>query len=455
MSAPSSILDAPAGQRAPAAESHVSAFARLLRLTRGNHMLAAMDQSVVSATSFLTLIMVARWTDAGQLGWFVIGNSVIGVLSAVQHALVATPYAVQRHRGDGCARERAFSCLVQSGLFASVALAPMLLVQAVFAGVGASTATTVLLWAVIGAVPFVLLREFARELAFANFTIGRVLLMDIAAAVIQPALLLALADTHHLSSAAALAAIGVSNGIPALVWLYCNRGEFAYPHSRLKPLLLESWSLGKWLVLSRSAILVQGYAGYWVTVLLAGAATTGVYAACTSIVSFSNPILFGLYNFLTPRAALTLKQSGNVGLRKTTFADTLLLGCLMGAFAVAVAIGGDWLLALLYPSSEYGGYGHVAVILALAALVAAVGIPPSNALASLEKGRAIAAISVGTALLQVLMLVLLLPRMGLVGAAIAAVIGGGAATAVRWTVFLCIGGEPSAQKPTAVQVATP
>ena len=125
MSVRSSILDTPTGQCAPAAESRGSAFARLLRLARGNHVFAAMDQSIVSATSFLTLIMIARWTDAGQLGLFVIANSVLGVLSAVQHALVATPYAVQRHRGDGCARERAFSCLVQSGLFAAASLAPM------------------------------------------------------------------------------------------------------------------------------------------------------------------------------------------------------------------------------------------------------------------------------------------------------------------------------------------
>lgn len=435
-------------RRLSARNKRADLFKRLLRFIAGNHVLAAADQSIVSATSFLTLVVVARWSNAGQLGYFVIGTSVVGVLSAIQHALVATPYAIQRHRTGGCLRERAFSCLVQSGLFTAAALAILLPAAVVLDAAGANAT---LLWAVVGAMPFVLLREFARELAFAHFTLRRALVMDIAAAVLQAALLLMLARSENLSSVSALAALGVSNGIPALVWLYLNRHEFAWPQGRLKPLLAESWSLGKWLLVSRSAILVQGYAGYWMTVLLSGAATTGVYAACTSIVSFANPLLFGLYNFLTPRAALTLKESGNAGLRRTTFTDTLLLGCLMGTFALVVAGAGDWVLTLLYPSSEYSGYRHVAFVLALAALVSAIGIPPSNALASLERGRVIATISVTTTALQVIMLLLLLPRMGLVGAAIAAVIGGGAATTARWIVFYFSAPEETDRKQTSIQ----
>jgi len=73
----------------------IPAWKSLRRLISGSHVLSLLDQAVVSATSFVTLIIVARWTDPAQLGAFAIGMSMMGVLALLQHSLVSLPYSIQ------------------------------------------------------------------------------------------------------------------------------------------------------------------------------------------------------------------------------------------------------------------------------------------------------------------------------------------------------------------------
>ena len=52
----------------------------------------------------------------------------------------------------------------------------------------------------------------------------------------------------------------------------------------------QTWAVGKWLLAGRITAQVQGYVTYWLAMAIAGAAVTGVYAACMSIVGFANPL---------------------------------------------------------------------------------------------------------------------------------------------------------------------
>jgi hypothetical protein len=61
-----------------------SAFGRLVS---ASHLLAWADQAVVSAASFLALVMIGRFTDAGQLGVYALGNSLIVMLLWTQESV--------------------------------------------------------------------------------------------------------------------------------------------------------------------------------------------------------------------------------------------------------------------------------------------------------------------------------------------------------------------------------
>ena len=78
-----------------------------------------MDQAVVSGTSFLTTVIIGRWTDASQLGIYAIGISVLASSYTIQGSLITLPYSIQRHRPLGTPAEHAGSSLAHSGLLSA------------------------------------------------------------------------------------------------------------------------------------------------------------------------------------------------------------------------------------------------------------------------------------------------------------------------------------------------
>src|SRR5690242_2365543 len=73
----------------------------LRQIVSGTRTLALADQAVVSGASFLTLILVSRWTNPSQVGHYSIGISMLLSTIAVQYSLVSLPYTIQRHNPFG------------------------------------------------------------------------------------------------------------------------------------------------------------------------------------------------------------------------------------------------------------------------------------------------------------------------------------------------------------------
>ena len=415
-----------------------SAWQALLGLVSRGPVLACADQAIVSATSFFTLVMIARWTDASQLGAFAIGISVLGVSIAIQHSVVSMPYSIQRHGPLEFAAEHAFCCLLQSAFFSALVAVLLAIAALTLSALGASPQSVKAAWALAAVTPFVLTKEFARDFALARLRPAGALALDAAAASIQLAVIIGLGLTGRLSPITAYCALGLSCGMAVLCWLLLSRADFAFRIGQFRDVSKQSWHLGKWLLLSRSAILLQGYSTYWLSMLVAGAATTGVYAACMSVVSFANPILLGLYNFLVPRSVLAWKDGGGAGLHNQAIRDTLLLGGLMGAFCLAVLLAGESALGLLYPDGTYKNYADTVALLAFAALASALGIPASNALASMERPRPMAFVAGLSALLNVVLVWFLMTRWGLSGAALGVLAANLVGTLGRWILFLAL-----------------
>jgi O-antigen/teichoic acid export membrane protein len=183
--------------------------------------------------------------------------------------------------------------------------------------------------------------------------------------------------------------------------------------------------------------------------LIGGATVTGIYAACTSIVSFANPVVFGFLNILTPRCVRTLRTEGLIGLRRQAGRDALVLGAMMAAFTVLVLLFGDALMHLFYPGSEYEGNGHTLVVLAAASMVAAVGAPAAVALMTAGHARSVAIIGAITAVLTCVLVGLMLSKWGLIGAAYGLLIAESVGNVARWTAFLTIGTPRAAAVSTA------
>jgi tRNA A-37 threonylcarbamoyl transferase component Bud32 len=241
-----------------------------------------------------------------------------------------------------------------------------------------------------------------------------------------------------MSSATACAALGVACASTAIVWLCFSRGKFVIRWDQVLKTARQSWGLGKWLFASQITLSVQGYMAYWLLALVVGTTATGVFAACMSVVSFANPLIMGLGNVLTPRAVLAFNEGGGARLRRQAIGDTLLLGAAMTLFCAVVMFAGEDIMRVLYHGKEYEGQGHTVAVLAVALLASAVGFPASNALATMERARAIVWAGLIGVVVTGVLVWLLMVEWGLVGAAYGFLLGNVVATVGRWVAFLTL-----------------
>ena len=407
----------------------------LLRAISGTHALALADQAVVSGASFVTAVLISRWTSPTQLGFYSIGISLLVSLVTVQDSLVARPYAIQRYRPQGTPAEHAGASLTHSSLLSALAIVALAAAALGLWARDTGPELVVMTWALAAVAPFALLREFGRGFAYAHLHIAQALMLDVAVAAIQLGALYWVGWTGRMSSATAFLALGAACAPTATVWLYLARGNFAIRADQLWATTMQSWGLGKWLFVGQIAVLAQGYVAHWLLAWVAGARATGVYAACMSIISFANPLIIGLGNILTPRAALALNEGGRQRLWRQTIQDSLSFGVAMTLFCAAVVFAGDDVMRLLYPGKDYEGHGHTLTVLAVALLASAIGTPVSNALAVMERPRAIVWASLVGAVLTAVLVWRLTIAWGLAGAAYGFLAGNVAGAVGRWAAF--------------------
>jgi O-antigen/teichoic acid export membrane protein len=405
------------------------------RFVSKEHLISVADQAVVSGTSFLTTLMIARYSGAGQLGLYAVGISLLLSLVAFQDSLILQPYTIQRHAEQQKLIEHTGASLVLSTLFSAGSVVALILVAVGFLLWGGEPEMVVVTGVVAGIIPFALTREFARRVAFAKLEMGRVLLLDSCVAFLQLLILVWLGASGGMSAPTASGALGVASAITIVGWLYYTRAEFAVRVGHVRTIFKQTWALGKWLLVGRITVQVQGVMTYWIAMFVAGSAVTGLYAACMSVVNFINPLLFALGNVMAPKLVLAWKNGGGPGLWQEAIRNLVLIGAPLAAFSLAILVGGDYAMHFLYQGKEFQGHGHTLTILALAMLASGSGMPASFGLATMGRPRAIVVVGVISAILSGILIYLLMMKWGLLGAAYGLFVGNVVGTVGRWLAF--------------------
>ena len=402
------------------------------------HAVAFLDQAIVSGASFFSTVIIGRYALPRDLGTFAMGMSVLISLVATLKALITWPYTIQQHQPQRSPAEHAGGVLVQSALLAAFVTLALMLAAAVLS-VGAANRDLLDMALTLAAVaPFALLREFARQFAFAHLQVARTLVLDAGVAALQIGGLGALAWTGALSAASAYAVIGAACGLCGMMWLYSSRRRFVVRAGGAWQTIHASWDLGKWLFANQIMLSVQGYAAYWLLAWIEGAAGAGIYTACMSIALFSNPFILAFSNVFSPKAALAWVEGGGKHLRRYTIRAVVAMAAGMIVFCLAVFAGGDLIVHFLYPSKEYAGQGLTVALLSVSMLAWAVGIPASSALTSMEHPRVVFVTGTAAAWLTVLLVAVMAAKWGLLGAAWASVAGNVVKSVAYWVAFLML-----------------
>jgi O-antigen/teichoic acid export membrane protein len=433
LKASSAITDAAGGTR--------RSWLGALRVAWANaqlHLFALADQAVVSGASFAMTVLIGRWTSPTELGLYAIGISALVMWVNVQESFISRPYTIQRHDNAATDIEHAGSSLILGGLMAALAVLLMLVTAAVLATRAADSKVVTMVLAMALAVPFVLLREFGRRFAFTQLRSAQALLLDASVLAIQFVALGWLGSVRLLSSATACLALGGACALASVAWLYIARRSFSINFVQVPAAMQQYWGLGKWLFALEITVMLQIYVTYWLSALLIGATAAGILAASMSVASFANPVILGLSNILMPRAVLAFRQAGAERLRRQAIWDALLLAGAVALFVMILLFAGEKVMRLLYNGGEYGGQGVTVVVLALALMAWAGGMPASNALAIIGRPRVVVWIGLISVVLTTAIAWWLTQEAGLVGVAYGFLAGHVAGVAGRWFAFLTI-----------------
>ena len=421
-------------------------------LRPGMRTMACLDQAVVSATNFLPLFLIARISGPAEAGAFALAWSLVALTLAAQEALVTRPYAVRIGRRPA-SRTATFDAVILSAVIAAVLAVG--LAGGLSALLQAESAYAPVALAILMAVPAMLVRELGRRHALAQERVGQALLLDVVVAVVMLSALLGVTVAGALSAVTALSAVAAANAAAGLLWLWRVRQQLRTRARGLQSSAAYSWKLGRWLLVGQVALQVQGYGTYWLIASVSGPAATGLFAACLSIISLSNPVVFGVANILTPACIRAMRTDGRAGLIRQSARHAIGIGLFMSAFLAVVFWGGEWIMEMLYPRPEYRGQSVILSMLAVAALAAAVGVPASMALASVERVRPVAFVMSVTAVATMLLVGAMSLVWGLWGAAVGVLIAECLGSVARWTALIVVTRDHAARPRSVPKTLVP
>jgi O-antigen/teichoic acid export membrane protein len=349
------------------------------------HATALLDQVVASAATFLTGVLLGRSLPKEEFGLYTLGFTVATFIADVQTCLISTPYMIIAPRlagkektlytGSTLIHQLLLSAAAITFLVTIAALAPSNPRQQTFAGTTQTLAMVM---------PFMLLREYARRVSFAQLTIERSLMLDTLVAVLQIAGVIFLSWTGRVSVAGAYTVIGIACGTATVFWYRSNRGIYSFRVDLVHPHFRESWLQGKWLLASGILWSVSMTMYPWILALFHSTAATASWAACMGIVSVANPVLAGLQNVIGPRLSQAYADRGAAGLRSYAFRTNMVTVLATAPFALFLIILGEQTVTMVY-GAAYSGNRGVIVAMSLNLLVSAVAFTYSRGLFVLNR----------------------------------------------------------------------
>lgn len=347
------------------------------------------DQAVASGCNFLTAIIVGRTLGKEQFGLYILGFSVLLILSNLQTSLISWPLTVFAPRlEEHPLRIYRGSTLAHHVLFAALATGGLIVAAPILSRTRGLEEVRAVIWSLAPVMVAILAREYVRRLCFAELRIKRALALDCCLAVIQISGLLGLASAGVLTVRSAFWVIGTAWGTTSLVSLLMMRDAFTFRFSQLKGDFLHNWKMGRWLTASTLGSSVTTELYPWLLAIFHGVSETGAFAACRSLFSVLNVGLEGLTNLLIPMAAQTYSRMGRKELVATVIRAVGAIGVGMAIFTVGTVFLGTWVVTLLY-GKAFGGYQIELVLLALTASASAVCLPINSALMATERADAL------------------------------------------------------------------
>jgi O-antigen/teichoic acid export membrane protein len=197
--------------------------------------------------------------------------------------------------------------------------------------------------------------------------------------------------------------------------------------------LLRNWSFGKWVFAGNLSLLVATQLYPWFLTSIYGSATTGIFAACWTIASLVNPVLFGIGNILGPKTARAY-ASGINKLEKLIFYLTISLIIFMAIFCSTIYLMGEFAITTVYGLS-YKGNWELLLLLSLGITLAAISMGYDYGIWVMEYPNINFKINLLSLFITLTLGLYLVSSFGLLGTGYGFIMGNATSSALRYFYF--------------------
>ena len=400
----------------------------------GYAILALVDQGVVSATSFLTLAIIAHNCTQADVGFFHLAWTIVSFVRTVQERTLGAPYLTFVHRIDQNPQTLLGSSLVHQGIFGICCAVVLGIASFAIGGVPKLVALSPVFLALVFSIPFILLRDHVRAVCSAHFQYRVALAVDISAAILQVGGVMALAQLGRLTITSVAVLLGAACIFPTIVWLHLRPQPYEIRWDGVLSDWRQNWSYAKWVVAARSIAISGNNSVPWIVLFTMDEASAGAFGIATGLVGLSQMFIMGANNFFQPRTVRSMHEEGVRKMSRTVLDAIVVLGVVLFLGTILFAVAGGPLLGLIY-GDQYSVYGSVTFLLSVSMLTVSVSIACGNGLAALGKPKGYLLGELAYCIVSVSGALLLIPRFGLNGAGAALAIGGFAASLVTAAVL--------------------
>jgi O-antigen/teichoic acid export membrane protein len=400
----------------------------------GKSALSLFDQVAVSATGFLSGVIVARNCTLAELGAYHLALSILLIFRGMQAEIITAPFTVYNHlrKGDRLATYTG-SVIIHQMVFLGAALLVLAAIGLAASKGFTPTAFKATFPILLVAGPLALMREFLQLYAFARFWFKSALVTDFTVLLLQVGGLLGLMALIGLTVNSVFVVIAIASGLACLAWWWVSRPRVRIQKTQVLADWRENWAFGRWTLLSFVVSSCTPYLMTWLVAWLRSEAEAGKLAACVGLIGLANMFLSGIANVLTPKMATVYTNEGVAGLKRVCTKVILLFSGVLGLFSWSVFILGDWLGSFVY-GAAFADVGFLCGIISLGILVTSFALVAGRTLCALNRPRANLLPDLVTAVVTLGGALYLVPGNGILGAAYALLLGSGLGMLVRWSV---------------------
>jgi O-antigen/teichoic acid export membrane protein len=354
----------------------------LLHGLLGREIWALSDQAVVSATNFLTNVMLARFMGLREFGIFALTWMSVLFANSIQNALIVFPMMSIGPKQEEKDRSTYFGAVFFQE-FVLVLLCFALVFVALFSSSRFFSHVNLHHLALPLAVSALAYQsqDFIRRYFFSVRRNRCALLDDLISYPPQLPIIFLLHRWGHLNSAAALWTMaGTSLVGMAAGWLWIEPLQFRW--QAIKSVWQRHWKISRWL--TGSAALVWTSSNFFIVAapIYYGAAAAGVLKAAQNLMGVTHIWFQGLDNVVPSETARRLQKGAPAMLAYTRSIITR-WGGLTLLFAAALSIAPGFWLSLFY-GPQMLHYGYVLRLYGLLYVIVFIGGPLRAGLQALE-----------------------------------------------------------------------